>query len=74
MIELTTVYENRKSYYRKAHYRRENQKIILRSYQTDVLEYDTKTGEFRELWGGSSRTTNRHKWEFQLQVNAGDIR
>ena len=74
MIELTTKFDSRKSFYRKAHYRRENQKIILRSYSTDVMEYDTDSEEFRELWGGSSQTTNRHIREFVRQIQGGDIR
>ena len=74
MIELTTKFDSRKSFYRKAHYRRKDQKIILRSYETDVIEFDTETGEFRELWGGSSQTTNRHIREFVRQIQAGDIR
>lgn len=74
MIQLTTVYDSRKSFYRKAHYRREDQRIILRSYETDVVEYDTESGQFQELWGGSSQTTNRHIREFMKQIEYGDIR
>ena len=74
MMELTTKFDSRKSFYRKAHYRREDEKIILRSYETDVLEYDSDTGEFREMWGGNSQTTNRHIREFVRQIQGGDIR
>lgn len=74
MIELTTKFDSRKSFYRKAHYRREDQKIILRSYETDVLEYDSDSGDFHNLWMGNSRTTDRHIREFVRQIQAGDIR
>lgn len=74
MIELTTRYDSRKSFYRKAHYRREDQKIILRSYSTEVIEYDTETGEFQDLGLRRSQTTNRHIREFVRQIQGGDIR
>ena len=74
MIQLTTVYDSRKSFYRKAHYRRENEKIILRSYETDVVEYDTDSGQFQDLGLRRSHTTNRHIREFMKQIEYGDIR
>ena len=72
MMELTTKYDSRKSFYRKAHYRREGERIILRSYSTDVSTYDTRTKEFTH--DSYSRTTSRHQREFQLQIENGDIR
>ena len=74
MIELTTHFDSRKSFYRKAHYRYENFKIVLRSYETDVLEFCILTQKFKELWGGSSRTTDRHMREFTRQIQEGVIR
>lgn len=72
MMELTTKYDSRKSFYRKAHYRREGEKIILRSYSTDVSTFDTRTKEFTH--DSYSQTTSRHQREFQLQIENGDIR
>lgn len=35
-------------------------KLILRSYYTDVCRYNLKTGEFIRLWEGFSVTTLKH--------------
>ena len=56
-----------RSYYGKAKTRRENDLIILTSYNTDVAMIDVKTNTFYRLWNGWSATTAKHVNEFRLQ-------
>ena len=61
---LSARYTSRKSFYKKAEIRREGNKIILRSYNTDVAYI--KNGKVVVLgrWGN---TTTRHIKEFLQQ-------
>ena len=42
--------------------------MFLISYNTVVVGYDTKTGEFHRLWDDWSATTGRHIREFYKQL------
>lgn len=67
VTELQPVYDNRKSFYGKAHViTLDNGTRILRSYSTDVC-YVTASGEFVRTWGGYSVTTMRHVNDFVCQ-------
>ena len=53
-------YDNRKSFYGKAHVKVQNDgSAILQSYNTDVCQIDAN-GTVTRLWGGYSATTMRH--------------
>ena len=65
--ELCPCYDARQSFYGKAHLIIDGNIIKLQSYETIVCEYNTKSGEFRKLWGGWSNTTGRHITEFCKQ-------
>ena len=52
--------DGRKSFYQKAVVLEEGNRLILRSYNTDVAEFDRTTGRIKRLWSGYSATTMRH--------------
>lgn len=62
-----------KSYYGKAKTRTENDFIVLRSYDTDVVAYNPTTGEFKRLWNGWSVTTAKHINDFLILFNLPKI-
>lgn len=53
-----------KSYYGKATVRQEDNKLILTSYNTDVVYIDLINGNFVKLWSGYSKTTLNHINDF----------
>lgn len=55
-----------RSYYGKAYVRTEDGKIILTSYDTDVVMIDENNNVVR-LWSGYSRTTAKHVNDFLIQ-------
>lgn len=62
--------DKRKSFYKKAKIYRDNNKIKLVSYYTDILEYDTNTKEITFLTHNEdhfTQTTIRHIKEFLYQ-------
>lgn len=71
IVDLHPIYDCRKSFYGKAKviYDRDNDYIILRSYDTDVcrIENYAHGWKFRRLWNGYSATTMRHVNEFLWQ-------
>lgn len=52
--------DGRKSFYQKSVVLEEGNRLILRSYNTDVAEFDRTTGKFKRLWSDYSATTMRH--------------
>lgn len=52
--------DGRKSFYGKAVVKPVGNRLVLQSYDTDVVEYDKDTGTFRRLWSGYSAATMRH--------------
>lgn len=66
--ELECMFNNRKSFYRKAYVVVNDNIKTLYSYNTPVLEYNCITDEFTRLWYGWSNTTGRHIQEFCKQV------
>ena len=62
-----------KSYYGKAKIRMENNILILTSYNTDVLSYDTINGNINRLWNGYSSTTMKHINDFLLLIGGTPI-
>ena len=52
--------DRRKSFYKKAVVLEDNSRLTLRSYNTEVAEFDRTSGKFTRLWGGYSATTMRH--------------
>lgn len=71
ILELHPMYDNRKSFYGKAHviYDYDNNYVTLRSYNTDVcrIEKGVHGWKFRKLWNGYSATTMRHILDFLYQ-------
>ena len=68
--ELTPIFDRRQSFYGKAETIKENNKIILKSYNTNILEYDIKTKKLTFLTNNKNhftQTTNRHINEFLKQ-------
>ena len=68
--ELKAIHSNQKSFYKKAYYEREGDKINLYSYGTLVVtikdnEYKLNTNVWEELL--FSNTTKKHIVEFLLQ-------
>lgn len=62
--------DNALSFYKKAKLERDNNKIRLVSYNTNILEYDTLTKELTFLTTNENhftQTTNRHIKEFLYQ-------
>lgn len=66
-IELKPKYTSNKLYWGKAYVLTENNILKLKSYDTIVCEYNTKTHEFTKLWNGYSRTTAKHITDFVKQ-------
>jgi hypothetical protein len=62
--ELKPVYDSRKSFYGKAKVRKENGRLILTSYNTDVAELENGKAY---VYGTYSPTTLRHIKEFLKQ-------
>ena len=52
--------DGRKPFYGKAIVKSIGNRLVLQSYDTDVVEYDKDTNTFRRLWSGYSATTMRH--------------
>ena len=71
IIELSPIYDSRKSFYGKAHViiDRDNDIYTLRSYDTDVcrVRYLNSGFVFEKLWDGYSATTMRHINDFVYQ-------
>ena len=64
--ELKPEFDSRKSFYRKAKVIKENNKLVLRSYNTRVAEIDLKENK-AIIFKISSQTTLRHIKEFLKQ-------
>ena len=62
--ELEPRYDSRKDFYGKANVRKENGKLILKSYSTDVAEIENGKAKVHGLY---SATTTRHIKEFLSQ-------
>ena len=62
--DLESRYDGRKSFYGKAIVRKENGKLILTSYQTDVAKIENGKPT---VYGLYSQTTTRHIKEFWRQ-------
>ena len=58
-----------KNYYGKAKTITNGDVVQLKSYNTIVCEYNTKTKVFKKLWRGYSRTTSNHIKDFILLYN-----
>jgi hypothetical protein len=69
MYELIPTDINQKSYYKKAIVRRENGRIILKSYSTDVCYLDMKNYVVVKpvVYGTHSNTTLKHIKSFLRQ-------
>ena len=70
MTELKAIYDARASFYGKAQIIETNNKIILKSYNTDILEFDKTSKTIRFLTHNKNHftmTTNRHINEFLQQ-------
>ena len=68
--ELTPIFDRCQSFYGKAEIIKEDNKIILKSYNTNILEYDIKTKKLKFLTNNKNhftQTTNRHINEFLKQ-------
>lgn len=69
-FELKAIYDNRKQFYGKANVLKDKDIMILKSYNTNILEYNTKTKELKFLTNNKNHftmTTNRHINEFLQQ-------
>lgn len=64
--ELTPIFSNQRSFYRKAMIKVTDKGYILHSYNTDVVAIDYD-GKVYRLWSGWSATTARHINEFLQQ-------
>ena len=62
--------DGRKSFYHKAVVLEEGNRLILRSYNTDVAEFDRTTGKIKRLWSGYCGLVGigGKKWWESLQV------
>ena len=69
MKELVPVYDNAKSFYKKAIINEHVHGITLYSYGTKILELVNVGGDIyiRKIWNGYSATTQRHINEFMKQ-------
>ena len=65
-IYLNPSLDSRKSFYKKASIRTEDNKLILRSYQTDVAFIDLNT-KIATVYNMYSNTTTRHIKDFLYQ-------
>lgn len=64
-------YDNRKSFYGKAHVLEDNAgNAYLQSYDTIVCYIDA-SGHFHRLWAGYSATTQRHINSFMYEYGIG---
>ena len=61
-IKLTPT--KQKSYYNKALIMIDNDFIVLRSYETDVIAIDRHENKIIRLWSGWSKTTSNHINDF----------
>ena len=52
--------DGRKSFYHKALVIQKGNIALLKSYETIVASYNTKTKQFTRHWNDESRTTTRH--------------
>lgn len=76
-LELKAIYENVNSYYKKAHVIFNNNKIILKSYYTLILEYNKKSKKIKFLSHDKedfTQTTIRHINEFLQQFTNEGIK
>jgi len=72
--ELTPIYDNHQSFYGKARVYRRDKVIVLVSYTTEVMRYDTISHNLTRLVGQpESATTNRHMREFARQLAFEDM-
>lgn len=72
MKELMPVYDNAKSFYRKAFVDfPDDDTAILYSYDTPIIRY--RYGVYTKLWDGYSATTMRHIKEFCKQVDGINV-
>ena len=62
-----------KSYYKKAVVFSDNDFIVLRSYNTDVVAIDKAANKIIRLWNGWSRTTSNHINDFLTQYGFARI-
>ena len=68
--ELKTIHTNQNSFYGKASIITSKNKIILKSYNTNILEYNTTTKKIKFLTNNKdhfTQTTNKHINEFLKQ-------
>lgn len=72
-FELKAIYDSRKEFYGKANILKNNNILILKSYETNILEYNTTTKELKFLTNKKhhfTMTTNRHINEFLQQYTS----
>lgn len=73
VLELSTIYDNRKSFYGKAMVLEDTEgNTYLKSYDTIVLKLD-KEGNLYDTWGDYSATTLRHQKEFIRQFTGQKV-
>lgn len=68
--ELKAIYTNQNSFYGKATTTTNKNTIILKSYNTNILEYNTTTKKIKFLTNNKdhfTQTTNKHINEFLKQ-------
>lgn len=68
--ELKAIYTTQKNFYGKATTTTNKNKIILKSYNTNILEYNTTTKKIKFLTNNKNhftQTTNKHINEFLKQ-------
>ena len=68
--ELKPIYDNAKSFYGKAVVIRLDEKMILKSYDTEILEREYSSNKIKFLTNNKNhftQTTNRHINEFLQQ-------
>lgn len=63
-IKLTPT--RQKSYYNKAIIMIDDDFIVLRSYNTDVIAIDKRENKIIRLWNGWSKTTSKHINDFLM--------
>lgn len=66
MTKTTLKATLQKSYYNKAIIFEDDNYIVLRSYNTDVLAIDKSNNKLLRLWNGWSRTTSKHINDFLM--------
>ena len=71
---LEPIYDGRKSFYDKAYVKTRGVLKILYSYDTPILDFDTRYNEITAVhWNGYSATTMRHINEFLKQNNYNKV-